>query len=328
MFCQQIDLLLNWGPIIFVVIVPVTTWLLTKQKGFNRAAFLGYSLTFAGSVVRAIPSVVPGNKGLDLRRGRGGIAFLHIGQILNAAGGPIAMGAASRMSSEWFPEGQRTRPTAVVFVSNALGVAVTFIVGPYIVRWTSLAVLLYLIAGLSAIPFICCLIHFPTPPGERLVSSDQRKEEENNDLVQSTSPMLPDQRESVHKAAFLAGLKATLTNYSAMVLCIGNGIMGGVVNAYLGVLPSALNDAGRSELQGDRLTSINTFAGIMGGIFLADLTDRFFQRYMKDMLIFILVTSFFFLSGLVYTVLLRPDLYWLQYLFAFMAGLFQVHLLT
>jgi cyanate permease len=228
------------------------------------------------------------------------------------------------MSAEWFPEGQRTRPTALVYISNALGVAVTFIIGPYIVRWTSLAVFLYLMAGLSSIPFISCLFYFPIPPGERLRLSDQR-EEDTDDLVQSPGPVFPDQRQ---KVAFLPGLRATFTNYSAMALCLGNGIMGGVVNAYVGVLPSALSDAGRSELQGDRLSSMNTFAGIVGGIFLADLTDRFFQRYMKDMIIFILATSFAFLAGLVYTVLLRPDLYWLQDLFALTAGLFQVHFIT
>lgn len=330
LYCnQQIDLLLNWGPIIYVVLIPITTWLLTKHRGFNRTAILGYFLTFAGSIVRAIPSVVPSRKGTDLRRGKGGLALLHVGQILNAAGGPIALGAATRMSAEWFPEGQRTRATAIVFVSNALGVAVTFILGPYIVLWTSLAVLLYLLAGLSTIPFVCSLIYFPSPPGERF--REEAAQEHGSKSNQATAPLLRHQQgideynTVVTRAAFLPGVTAVLKNYSVVVLCLGSGIMGGVVNAYLGVLPTALNDVGESELQGDRLNSINIFAGVVGGIVLADLADRFFQRRLKDMLIVIFITSFVFLSGLVYTVNLRPDLYWLQDLFALVAGLFQVN---
>lgn len=270
--------------------------------------------------------MVPGTTGIHFRQGKGGLVLLHVGRILNATGGPITFGAATRMSADWFPEGQRTRATAIVFVSNNLGIAVTSIVGPYIVRWTSLAVLLYLLAGLSAIPMVCFLIYFPSSSAE---SVSRERETGDTEKEQSAVPFLQGQLNTqLSKADFLPGLIVVLKNYSAIILCLGAGIMGGIVNAYLGVLPAALNEVGESELQGDRINSITIFAGIVGGILLAVLTDRFFQRRLKDMLVFITITSFVFLFGLVYTVYIRSDLYWLQDVFALVAGFFQVYTMS
>lgn len=41
------------------------------------------------------------------------IALLHVGFILNAIAGPVAMGAVSRLAEDWFPVAERGTATAI-----------------------------------------------------------------------------------------------------------------------------------------------------------------------------------------------------------------------
>ena len=93
-----IALLLNWGPIFGIVFFPIQTWMLTRSSGFKSAAQLGAVLVFAGSVIRMVPTWA----GQDFRQNHGAaIFFLHAGQILNAAAGPLCMGTESKLSCIW-----------------------------------------------------------------------------------------------------------------------------------------------------------------------------------------------------------------------------------
>ena len=61
--------------------------------------------------------------------------LIHVGQLLNGLGGPVAMGGPPAVSAVWFPAKQRTTATAIGSISNGLGVAISFIIG----RWQSLS---------------------------------------------------------------------------------------------------------------------------------------------------------------------------------------------
>lgn len=78
-----IALLLNWGPIIGIVMFPLQVYITQRNlAGFQHATILGATLVFAGTVVRAVPCLCSES----FRQSSAAIILLHIGQILNAAG--------------------------------------------------------------------------------------------------------------------------------------------------------------------------------------------------------------------------------------------------
>lgn len=155
-----VALLLNWGPIIGILFFPVTLWIMSRPDGFHEACVTGMILCVLGAIIRLIPTFV----GPSLRHRFSAIMFLHTGQILNAAGGPLCMATTSRLSSIWFPEEHRTWSTAIAISSNSIGTNVAFIMGPYISHAGGIGALLYSGLALAILPAVLAIIHFPRWP--------------------------------------------------------------------------------------------------------------------------------------------------------------------
>ncbi|KAL4228584.1 Solute carrier 49 member 4 [Mactra antiquata] len=116
-----LSLLTNWGPISYVIGTFVFSWIL-DERGLRPACILSGFLVAAGTGVRCITS-----------KASVATPLIHFGQFLNGLAGPIAMGAPPALSAEWFPPEQRTTATAIATVTNTLGLAMSFILGPYLV---------------------------------------------------------------------------------------------------------------------------------------------------------------------------------------------------
>jgi cyanate permease len=86
-----VDLLAAWGPIIYVPLA-IFTADLVERLGLRASITLGATLSLTGAVIRSITTQAPY-----------ALALAHIGQILNAAAGPIVMSTPSKLSAEWFP---------------------------------------------------------------------------------------------------------------------------------------------------------------------------------------------------------------------------------
>ncbi|GBG25561.1 Feline leukemia virus subgroup C receptor-related protein 2 [Hondaea fermentalgiana] len=155
-----VALLLNWGPIIGIVSFPFSLWIMKRPDGFHEACVCGMALCVGGALVRLIPTIV----GPALRKSSFALAFLHIGQILNAAGGPLCMATTSRLSSIWFPEEQRTFSTAIAIAANPVGTNLAFILGPYVTQAGGVGALLFLGLVFTLLPAILALVHLPRWP--------------------------------------------------------------------------------------------------------------------------------------------------------------------
>jgi hypothetical protein len=79
-----LDLLLNWGPIVFIPVVPFASWLLGKPRGLSIAMRIGAVLCVLACGVRAIPCLL----GESVRTDPRSWGLLHVGQILNAGTRP------------------------------------------------------------------------------------------------------------------------------------------------------------------------------------------------------------------------------------------------
>lgn len=119
-----VNLLLNWGPIMYLPVAPFVAWATMRSMGSIWAVVLcGTFLTLAGSLVRLAPSFLPD----FVLTSWGSLCCLHIGQALNGAAGPMNAVTPSLIAATWFPPSERTFATATVFGIQTASPAIGFL---------------------------------------------------------------------------------------------------------------------------------------------------------------------------------------------------------
>ncbi|CAF1424258.1 unnamed protein product [Adineta steineri] len=160
---STVDLLLNWGPIIFIPCLPLTYILLNKHHGIRRCVILLAIVDFFAAVIRIIPQVITDPSSPHFSSIA--LPFLHAGQILNAACGPLVMVPVSQLSCLWFAPHERTRATTVAVFANNFGSTVGFVISPYIVSSSDrVPYLLYVHLAFAFVACVLALLYFPAQP--------------------------------------------------------------------------------------------------------------------------------------------------------------------
>ena len=286
-------LLLNWGPIIGVAMFPFQAWLLTRKGGFQRATQLGSALVFGGALLRYLPGTFVS---------RDAVWLLHLGQVLNAAAGPLCMGTESRLSNLWFAENERATATAIAVTSNGVGSTVGFLLGPALVQKAEdFPHLLLVTLGLATIPFACSLVYYPRRPrrfpspaaaaladdmglgggdggtggddGYAAVGSDEGGGGGSNPLV------LPGAGGA--QMGFLDGLKETMRNRHYVVLVLAAGILAGVFAGWQSLFQDILGPLGYSDTQVGWIGFTSGLCGNLASVAVGFSSDKFFQRKFK-----------------------------------------------
>ena len=153
----RLDVLLNEGPIAYIVVVFFAAGLLARPNGFRLSVIAGAALCCGGALVRLVPLLY----GEEERHARGAAMLIpvHIGQTLNAAAAPFVVASVSQLSFAWFPPHERNTATAIANVASATGRAIGFGLGPALVKSADdLPLLLYIEAGLA-----CLSVRRPRP---------------------------------------------------------------------------------------------------------------------------------------------------------------------
>lgn len=174
---STIDLLLNYGPICFLLTAPLAAYILSLPiTGLRNTIITAGQLIFIGSIIRSIPSILHDLPFVDYQITNSFwncLIFLHFGQILINMAGPFIMGSPSKLSVIWFPESQRKTATSIATMAQPTGMCIGYLIGPYVTRTggdgnhhngSHLNRLLYLDILLMAIPWIMVMIHFPSSP--------------------------------------------------------------------------------------------------------------------------------------------------------------------
>jgi len=139
-----INLLLNWGPITYLLGIWPVMWLLNRGgRCVYECMLIAGWLTAAGSVLRCLPALLPG-----LRSGHP-VLWVHIGQILNGFSGPAVGGSCSAVAACWFAPSERTLATSVAYGVCALGPAVGFAAATFVQSTAGFEYLLNLEAAWS-----------------------------------------------------------------------------------------------------------------------------------------------------------------------------------
>jgi FLVCR family MFS transporter len=158
-----VDLLLNWGPIIFIPCLPLTYILLNKHHGLRRCIIIVAIVDFLAALVRVIPIIITSPSSPNFSSIS--VPFLHAGQILNAACGPLVSAPVSQISCLWFAPHERTRATTVAIITHGCGSMVGFVISPYIVSSPDhVPRLLYVHLVLAFLACVLALLYFPAQP--------------------------------------------------------------------------------------------------------------------------------------------------------------------
>ena len=152
-------------------------------------------LLAVGMVIRCFVPSVPGTKWIFL---------IHLGHIAIGIIGPPVMNTPPRLSSVWFPPKQRTFATAVVVMSQSAGLALGFIIVPYLTRHYDIRTMLYVTAEMAVFVALLATIYFPAHP-----------------------PTPPSPSAGKERTEFLPSLKALACNRSFIVLAVSGGLITG-----------------------------------------------------------------------------------------------------
>lgn len=131
------------------------------------------------------------------------IVLFHLGHMMIGIVGLPVMMAAPRLSSLWFPVKQRTFATAVGTMAQLIGVAVAFIIIPYLTRKYDIRTMLYVQAEMGIFVALLATIYFPSQP-----------------------PSPPSASAGAKRTKFIPSLKSLVFNPAFIIL----GISGGLVN--------------------------------------------------------------------------------------------------
>lgn len=266
----------NLGPIIYLPLsLPFALWM-DKPGGVKATTRLGVTLVTLGQVSRMLatgPSAAS-------------TALLTVSFVLNAAAGPVAMGAVGKISEAFFPPAQRATATAVMAEANLLGMAGAMLFGPVMVRdgtaaqmaaynWALLAVCLVAQAGIMA--------HFPAHP--RVAPSASAALVERGEAAMSLRVL----RDALLK---LGG------NPTFCVLALTYGFATGMFGSWATVL--SINLSGCSSLWVGWLSFSMTVFGGFGGIVMGRLAD-YFRRLKRTLVVLLTLSSaaFFAFAALV-----------------------------
>lgn len=302
MTSRQIDLLLNWGPIIAVLCFPIQAHVLNQRtNGLQKSIVLGALLVFLGNIIRIMPIWVD----QDFRTSKMAFAFYHLGQISNAAAGCFIMSAVTRLSSVWFAEKERVTATAIAQMSNGVGTTIGFVLGPLLVKESAdVPRLMWLGLVVSTFTTVCVCVHFPSEPSKAPSVAAMRSRENFEACrgeLETDAIILIGEREEPVGALYeiVASMRHSMKYPSYVVLVLSAGALSGAQSAWQGVLQSTLNPAGYDDGEVGWMGFANGATQALSSILAGYLIDRVFVRRMKIGILVgivaILVTSVLFM---------------------------------
>lgn len=227
---STVDLLLNWGPIVFLPCLPLSYILLNKTNGLKISVRLLAAIDLLAAAIRMIPLIFV--KFGDENFGRISLIFLHIGQILNAACGPLVMAPVSQLSCLWFAPEERTRATTFAIFANNFGSTIGFLISPLIVSTAeSIPKLLCVHLGLAVSAFLLTFLFFPSRP--------------RSPPSAAAELLLEDNRRSI--STIQSDLNKCFTNRSFILITLSGGLLSGAFASWTSLFDIILKEEQFSE---------------------------------------------------------------------------------
>ena len=242
---------------------------MNKNNGLRKCVILVAILAFISTILRVIPLIITDPSSSYFHSIS--MPFLHAGQILNAACGPLMMAPVSQLSCSWFGVNERTRATTIAIVANNFGGTIGYIISPFIVYSPECVPrLLYIHLGLAFVACVLTFLYFPaypqTPPSPAAEQLLSYSISEQNGSWKS----------------HMKGIWQCFKTPSFLLICNVGGLMYGVFNAWVGLYDIILKPDNYSEIQAGWFSFGSSLAGNIGSLCFAALADtRSFRRSFK-----------------------------------------------
>ena len=183
-----------YGTIVPILSSSPYMWFLDRF-GLRVSVLSSSWLLAVGMVIRCFVPSTPGTKWIFL---------IHLGHIAIGIAGPPVETTPARISSVWFPPKQRTFATSVMVMAQFTGIALGFIVIPYLTRHYDIHTMFYVTAEMAMFSALLVTIYFPAHP-----------------------PTPPSPSAETERTTFLSSLKALMCNRAFIVLAISGGLVTG-----------------------------------------------------------------------------------------------------
>ena len=266
-----ISMISNMGSITFLVFVAPYCWVLSRF-GLRPAVLLMSFFIALGTTLRSSTSEE--------------IAFtatVYTCAILGGIAGIMSMVAPPYLSATWFPPQQRTTATALMLMSGELGVALSFVIGPQMVRLpggatphtdpdgvrSNIMFLMDVDTGVAALLFLVVLLYFPSRP-------------RRPPSVSAASPPEP--------GSFWRRLRQVARAPDTPFIMLALAVPGGLLVAYFAVLDISMAPLGVTKEQAGWISFWACICSCVFAVLVARLTDMF-RGHVRVTLLVLMLTG-------------------------------------
>lgn len=132
------------------------------------------------------------------------VFLIHLGHVMIGIVGPPLLISPPRLSSVWFSPRHRTYATAIPVIARSVGIAMAFLIVPYLTRHYDIHTMLYVQAETGLCVALLATIYFPAHP-----------------------PTPPSHSAELDRTKFWSSLRTLIRNRSFVALVISGGLVAG-----------------------------------------------------------------------------------------------------
>ena len=284
---KQIALLTSVGPFTVMFFLTPAAWLV-KRKGIRYSTIIASGLVLAGSVCRWLP--------LSKQWYR---YVVVLAAVLNGIGGAYLIACATTLSAAWFPVSQRTTATSIYTFTRPLGIALTFLIAPALIRddactrkfsvvnttgvianctneeitemEADIMKLFYIETAVIGICFIATVIYFPSvPPKPPSISAGLKREKH-----------------------LLTDIKQLLKKWDIWVIALAYSLTTAVHNSWISCINILWTPIGIPQQEAGRIVFFATIGGSVTNLLIGRLGSKFRRRVKLMLIVITLIGALF-----------------------------------
>ncbi|XP_012062861.1 PREDICTED: feline leukemia virus subgroup C receptor-related protein 2-like [Atta cephalotes] len=296
------SMMIDWTSMLFLAIYTVFIFpvsYMTDKCGLRWTIIIGAGINCLGTWIKMF-SIQPDR-----------IYVVFIGQSIVALAQTMLLPLPGRLAAQWFPPTQLSTATSLSIFGNQLGVALSFLLGPIIVKnhnnlddiGKDLSRLCWMIAIVCTIAFALVLTLFQNGPK----------------LPPSKTRALQKMNRTKKREKFMEPIKRLYRNKNFIMLCNSYGLNIGVFNVmstllnqiFLAHFENGEEDAGRIGL-------IMILTGMIGSVSFGIILDKTHKYKQTAVTVYFLT----FCGQILFTVFTCMGIKWMVYVSAIFLGYF------
>lgn len=247
----EVELLNSWQPFVYLLAVLPIMKMISSHDGLRKSVKFGVTCELVGALLK-LWSVWIQHDWLAL-------ILINLGQIMSALASPVSIGAPSALSATWYDADERTRATAAAVLFNNVGNALSYTLVPTLTTMFGFQYVVYFECVMATCTFVLAFLKFPSVP---------------DTIHLHTTPSRP----------LATQLKEMATNKSVVLLFLVYCWSSGAFVGWQSMFDAMYDDYFGAVFMG-QVAFIGTVGYVFGGLISSFLTDFYFRRNMKMVIV-------------------------------------------